>query len=94
MWSLAVVALALVAGHNRSEGSSRFVVGDRDVQMEVSMLKLDLPELCEVDLSFSDAARHDAEAARLRQCVEVGMPRWLRLHAEGGDDANSSKDEK
>ncbi len=85
MWSVAAVALALVVGHNRSEGSSRFVVGERDVQIEVTLLKLDLPELCEVDLSFSDAARREAEAQRLRQCVEVGMPRWLRLQVQDGD---------
>jgi hypothetical protein len=90
MWAVVVAVAVTVAAHNRSEGSSRFVVGEHDVQIEVNMLKLDLPELCEVDLSVSDIVKRDAETVRLRQCVEGGMSRWLRLRSEGADEKDGA----
>jgi len=83
-------ALALV-GHSRSEGRSRFEIqpGDR-VGISVQLLTLDLPELCEVDLSLSDPDRQRREAQRFEACVERGLPRWLRLSTDGGACAVSS----
>lgn len=85
----AVVALAVVVavvGHNRSEGKSSFVVDlDRDrVDIAVQIVTLDLPELCEVDLSTSDPALRAARLHRLDACVETGMPTWLKLRTDAG----------
>jgi hypothetical protein len=79
-----VFAAAALVGHSRSEGRSRFeVVGDR-VQITIELLQLDLPELCEVDLSLTDQDRRRQEEQRLHQCVERGLPRWLRLQTLEG----------
>jgi len=83
----AVVMLALgLPGHSRSEGSSRFVVDtvtDR-VAITINLVTLDLPELCEVDLSLSDPDQRRLEEQRLRACVERGLPEWLRLRTDAG----------
>jgi|GEM_PF-1364673 len=80
-----VVAAAALLGHSRSEGSSRFEIQPRDrVQVTIQLLQLDLPELCEVDLSITDRARHLRELQRLEACVESGLPRWVRLQTSDG----------
>jgi hypothetical protein len=79
-----LVTLAL-GGHNRSEGTSRFeVVGQDRIAVSVELSVLDLPELCDVDLTLSDPDRRRAEARRLDACVEAGFPRWLRLATTDG----------
>ena len=83
-----LVALALgLAGHSRSEGSSQFVV-DSDanrVAITIDLLTVDMPELCDVDVSLSDSDQRRHEEQRLRACVERGLPGWLRLHTDEGD---------
>lgn len=83
-----LVALALgLAGHSRSEGSSQFVV-DPDVNrvaITIDLLTVDMPELCDVDVSLSDPDQRRHEEQRLRACVERGLPGWLRLHTDEGD---------
>lgn len=83
----AVVMLALaLPGHSRSEGTSRFVadaVTDR-VAITINLVTLDLPELCEVDLSLSDPDKRHLEEQRLQACVEGGLPEWLRLRTDAG----------
>lgn len=82
-----LVAVASLVGHSRSEGRSRFEVeGDR-VQITIELLQLDLPELCEVDLSLTDPDRRRHEERRLDACVETGLPRWLRLQTLTGSCA-------
>lgn len=81
----ALVAAAALVGHSRSEGRSRFELqpGDR-VGITIELLQLDLPELCEVDLSLTDPDRRRHEEQRLAACVEAGLPRWLRLQTLEG----------
>jgi hypothetical protein len=79
-----LVALAL-GGHSRSEGTSRFeLLGQDRIAIAVELSVLDLPELCDVDLTLSDPERRRAEARRLDACVEAGYPRWLRLATTDG----------
>jgi hypothetical protein len=79
-----VVAAASLLGHSRSEGRSRFTIDGDRVQIAIELLQLDLPELCEVDLSVSDPDRRRHEAQRLDACVETGLPRWMRLQTLDG----------
>lgn len=83
--AVAVVSALVLAGHSRSEGTSRFELqpGSR-VGITVQLLTLDLPELCEVDLSLSDDDRRRREEQRFEACVESGLPRWLRLRTDDG----------
>lgn len=77
-----IALLLLVATHSASEGKSAFDVSeDGAVSIDVRMGALDLPELCNVDLSVS--ARRAEQEARLDACVHKGFPLWLRVSADG-----------
>jgi hypothetical protein len=79
-----LVAAAALLGHSRSEGRSRFEVDGDRVRISIELLQLDLPELCEVDVSLTDPDRRRHEEQRLDACVETGLPRWLRLQTLDG----------
>jgi hypothetical protein len=76
-----LVALLLVS-HAGSQGKSRFDIDDSgEVRVTVELSALDLPELCNVELSVSPARRAEQED-RLDACIERGFPFWLRLSAD------------
>lgn len=76
------LALALLAPtHSRSEGKSRFVLDEGGrVAVAIQLGEPDLPELCNADLTVAERAR---EEQKLTGCLETGVPRWLRLSADG-----------
>jgi hypothetical protein len=77
-----IALLLLVAAHSASEGKSAFDVHeDGAVSIDVRMGALDLPELCNVDLSVT--SRRAEQEARLDACVQKGFPLWLRVSADG-----------
>jgi hypothetical protein len=74
---------ALLAVHNRSEGTSRFQVGeDGRVDVSVTLTVPDVPELCDADLAIVDPTRHAVAEEKFTACVEQGLPRWLRLRVD------------
>lgn len=74
--------LLLLAGHSASQGKSSFdIAADGTVDIEIQLSALDLPELCNVDLSVRDRA---TEEARLDTCVTRGLPMWLRISSDLG----------
>lgn len=77
-----VLALVLAApAHNSSEGKSIFTLEpDGRVAISIQVGELDVPELCNADLSVADRAR---EEQKLTACLEQGVPRWLRLSGDG-----------
>lgn len=83
--TMLAVALGL-AGHSRSEGSSQFLVEPdaNRVAITIDLLTVDMPELCDVDVSLSNPDQRRREEQRLRACVERGLPGWLRLHTDEG----------
>lgn len=82
--AVVIAAVLSLAGHNNSEGSSRFVVDEHGrVAISLQLLELDMPELCDIDFAGTDAI--DVNEARLTACVRAGLPRWLRLGV--GNDA-------
>lgn len=84
----ALLVAMMFGAHSRSEGTSRFELHPHDrVAIVVELSILDLPELCDVDLTLSDSERRALEALRLDACIEAGLSRWLRLSTPTGSCA-------
>ena len=74
----------LLTAHSRSEGRSHFDIDDNGtVVVDVELVELDLPELCEVDLSLSQAPARAEEERRLGVCIERDFADWLRFSVDG-----------
>lgn len=83
MTTTTLLVLLAIAAHSRSEGTSRFRVdASGRVDIAVELTRLDLPELCDVDLALVDPARRAAMEQRLDLCIERSLPAWLRLRVD------------
>lgn len=78
---LALLSVISLATHNNSEGTSRFVIEEQGrIDVQIQLLELDLPELCDVDFAGPEGrAVYDEQVT---QCVQRGLPSWLRVHVE------------
>lgn len=81
MLALAVALALATPAHSRSEGKSTFrLAEDGRVAIAITLGTVDLPELCNADLTVADRA---GEEAKLTRCLEQGLARWLRLTGDG-----------
>lgn len=78
--ALLAVLLALGPAHSRSEGKSVFTLTkDGRVAVQIVLAKVDIPDLCDADLSLRDIA---AEERKLTRCLARDIPLLLRLRGE------------
>ena len=80
---LALVLAPLAPQHARSEGRARFDLDDTGrLDMEITLSELDMPELCNIDLS-----NRALRAERLREldvCLTRDIPRLVRVQVDEG----------
>jgi hypothetical protein len=81
---MSVIAWVLLfAAHSRSEGESRFDIGeDGRVDVVITLGASDVPELCDAELALVDPARRAVAEQKFTACVESGLTRWLRLRID------------
>ena len=74
-----------VAAHNRSEGRARFVLEESGrLDVKITLSTLDMPELCNLDLSTTNEGLRAERLSQLDVCVRRDLPRLLRATADAG----------
>lgn len=84
------LALALaVALHSRSEGRAKFKLDESGLlDAKITLSTLDMPELCDIDLSNSDPAVREERLGVLHACIEREIPQLLRVRADASTPCN------
>lgn len=79
-----LLALSVVPAHSRSEGRAKFKLDDTGrVDVKITLSTLDMPELCDLDLSASDPAVREQRLRKLDMCIRTQLPVLLRVRADG-----------
>lgn len=81
-------ALTLVLAlpmHSRSEGRAKLKLDDTGrLDAKITLSTLDMPELCDIDLSVSDARVREERIGILDTCIRRELPDLLRVHIDNG----------
>lgn len=78
-----LVALSVVPAHSRSEGRAKFKLDDTGrVDVKITLSTLDMPELCDLDLSASDPAVRAERIGRLDTCIRTQLPVLLKVRGD------------
>jgi hypothetical protein len=78
----ALALVLLLAGHSRSEGRTRLQLDDTGrLDIQITVVALDLPELCDVDLATRDEGLRRERLRKLDACVAKDLPRLVRVRA-------------
>ena len=87
--ALLFAALALLPAHSRSEGRVKLKLDDTGrLDVKITLSTLDMPELCDLDLSASDKAVRDERIGRLDTCIRKELPVLLRVRADASTACN------
>jgi hypothetical protein len=84
-----VLVLLTVPAHSRSEGRAKFKLDETGrIDTKITLSTLDMPELCDLDLSASDPNVRAERVGRLDGCIRKALPSLMRVRADTSTTCN------